>query len=200
MNFLLKKLFRKYIEPSRETKFLVKVAAGSGYEIFLDQKICQLMNFENQTQSEKDRIFNELVVTALVLLLSIVESRLPDIEPSRQEFWQTVHKEIPDIFTQWLTELEVHRNHVDIWRKLIDLRYDEYKENRWRVKQALVDELEKNRDEEEINEMAVRVATLTTSGLLHITRGRAKPDHPLRKSLRTWLLVLGQKLEKRVGW
>lgn len=200
MNFLLKKLFRKYIKPEQEANFLVRMVSSSAYEIFLDQRIRQLINFDEQTRVEQDRIFNELVVTALVLLKAIIEYKLPDIEPLRQDFWQNVYHEIQNSFINWLAELGVERKYLNLWHELIDLRYDEYKERRFLTKQTLEQELAEIQEDEDINEILIRTVTLAISSMLHITRNKARPDDPLKKHLKTWLMVLDLKLEKRIGW
>jgi hypothetical protein len=200
MNFLFRKLFRNTIPPAKEGDFLVRMVSGSAYQVFLDGQFRKLSNFEKQSQIEKDRIFNELVVTALILLVSAIRDNLPRIERERQEFWQTVYEKIPDIFIDWLNDLKVEKNYVDIWRKLIDMRWEEYQEKQSLTRGIWIEELIKNQDSEKFNDAAVRVETLTVSSMLHITRGKAQRDDPLRKHLRTWLAVLNNKLEERIGW
>jgi hypothetical protein len=200
MNFLFRKLFRNTISPAKEGDFLVRMVSGSAYQVFLDGQFRKLSNFEKQSQIEKDRIFNELVVTALILLISVIRDNFPRIEKGRQVFWQTVYEKIPDIFIDWLNELKIERNYVDIWRKLIDMRLEEYQEKQSLTRGIWIEELIKNQDSEKFNDAAVRVETLTVSSMLHVTRGRAKRDDSLRRHLRTWLAVLNNKLEERIGW
>jgi len=133
-------------------------------------------------------------------LVSAIRDNLPRIERERQEFWQTVYEKIPDIFIDWLNELKVEKNYVDIWRKLIDMRWEEYQEKQSLTRGIWIEELIKNQDSEKFNDAAVRVETLTVSSMLHITRGKAQRDDPLRPYLRTWLAVLNNKLEERIGW
>lgn len=199
MNFLLRKLFQN-IPPEQEGEVLVKRISGSAYQVFLDQQFRKMVDFEKQSQVEKDRIFNELVVTGVILLLSIIKDCLSKIKEERQEFWQTVYEKVPDIFVDWLSELGVQKKYANIWRKLIDLRFDEYQEKQTWTREAWMQDLIKHQDKEILNDAAVRIETLIISSMLHVTRGKAKKNDPLKKHLGAWLMVLNNKLMKRVGW
>jgi len=200
MNFIFRKLFGKVIPPEDEAGHLVKVICGSAHTLFLDQHFREMVNFEKQSQTEGDRMFNELVVTALLLLLAALKDRIYSIEPRRQEFWRRVQAMAPACFFGWLEKIGVERQYLDIWKKLLDLRLEEYQERQSQTKQVWADEIYKRPEEEQLNDAMVRVETLTVSSLLHISRGQAGKDDPLRRRLRTWLSVLNNKLEKRIGW
>lgn len=200
MNFFLRKLFRNVIPPEDEAEHLIKVVCGSAYGLFLDQHFREMVNFEKQNQTERDRMFNELVVTALLLLLSAVKDRIYSIELGRQEFWRRVHEIAPDYFFSWLGKIGVAKQYLDIWKKLLDLRLNEYQERQSQTRQVWADEIYKRPEEEQLSDAMVRVETLTVSSMLHISRGQAERDDPLRRRLRTWLSVLNNKSEKRIGW
>lgn len=201
MNFLLRKLFRT-IPPEKEAEFLTSMVSGSAYGIFLDRDFRRLVSFETQIQTEQDRIFNEVVVTALVLLISVIKDRLLNIAPSRRDFWETIYATIPDTFADWLAEIGVQESYVGIWRNLVNLRFEEYEEKQSWTRHAWIEEFleDRKRNEEAFHDTMVRVETLTVSSMLHITRGKAKQDDPLRRYLRTWLGLLDNKLERRIGW
>lgn len=202
MNFLLKRIFRKYIPPEREAAFLVKVAAGSAYQVFLDDRFRALIRFGQHSEEEQNRIFNELVVTGLVLLALLINDSYDEIIPERKEFWRSVREEVPLRFTGWLSEIGIAAEFAQIWKKLIQLRLEEYQADQIQTRHAWIEEMfrDQDRNDEALNDAAVRIETLVVGSLLHLTRGAAKPDDPLRKHLRTWLCVLDRKLAFRVGW
>lgn len=199
MNFLFRKLFRKHVKPEQEGEFLIKVVCGSAHQVFLDEGFRKLVDFEKQSQTEQDRIFNELTVTALILLIFILDDLLSHLQTERFHFWKEVRAKAADLYVEWLKSLGIAGSFVEIWKKLIDLRLEEYQEESKRVSCLWQEEFKKE-DSEKLQDMAVRVETLTVGSMIHITRGKAQPQDPLRRHLRTWVSVLDSKLQKRVGW
>ncbi len=122
------------------------------------------------------------------------------IDLNRRIFWQRICKIAPDYLIDWLRELGIEKEYLDIWRDLIKLRLDEYKERKFLTRSVFREEIIKHDEDESLNDSLVRVETLTISGLLHITRCKAKPGDILQKHLRTWLGVLNGKIESRIGW
>ena len=179
---------------------MTEVVSGSAYSVFLDPYFRQMVNFDKQIKVEQDRIFNELVVTGLLLLFSTIKDNLSKIQLSRQAFWQRVLDLSSKSYVEWLGELGIEKEYLDTWEKLIDLRLDEYKERQSLTRGVWAEELFDSREEEQLNDAMVRVETLTVSSMLHITRCKAKRDDPLRRHLRIWLSVLNNKLESRIGW
>ena len=201
MNFFLRKIFSKHIKPEEEGEFLVRLVGGSAFGVFSDEQFRRLINFEKRKQIEQDRIFNELVVTGLILLLMMINDFLPDIDPERKKFWQEIKEGIPTFFVNWLKEVGVGNKFAAIWKKLIYLRWNEYQKEQIVTRRIFfLESALGDIQNETFKDAAVRVETVTVGSLLHLTRGKAKPNDPLRKHLRTWLSALNHKLETRVGW
>ena len=201
MNFLFRYLFRN-IPPQPETKHLVRMVCGSAYQVFLHEDFRTLVQFEKQSQTEQDRMFNEFVVTALILLLFTVDDTLVRLQNKRFHFWKEVRVLAPGEFTAWLSSIGVAGQYVDIWRKLIDLRLAEYTDERKLARKAWDEHFAHHPDKAVLTDAAALIETLTVGSLLHIMRGQAKtdPTDPLRRHLRTWLTMLHHRLVKRVGW
>lgn len=200
MNIIFRKLFKKYIRPEEESEVLVNVISTSAFEVFRDRSFRKIVEFEKQNEEERNRIFNELVVTGLVYLVHFVKDRLPFIKEERAVFWKDVKNTIPDSFIQGLNKIGIDGKYVELWDKLFKLRIEEYREKQSMARQAWSEEFSKEKKNEKLEDDLVRLETLTISSMFHITRGKAKKDSPLRKHLRTWLSALNYKLEKRVGW
>lgn len=179
---------------------MVRLVSGSAFSVFSDEHFREMINFEKRKQVEQDRIFNELVVTGLMLLLMMINDILPDVEPGRKQFWLDIKEGIPILFAGWLKEIGVENKFAAIWKKLIYLRWDEYKREQIVTRRIFSGGELANIQNEAFKDAAVRVETATVGSLLHLTRGKAKPTDPLRKHLRAWLSALDQKLETRVGW
>ena len=120
MNFLLRKLF-KNIPPKEEGKTLLLRVSGSAFQVFKDENFRKLVDFDNQEQMEQDRIFNELVVTAIVQLMFMIESKLAHekIKADRIRFWNSLHDMIPDLHVEFLKSKGAEVQFADIWKKLL---------------------------------------------------------------------------------
>lgn len=203
MNIIFRKLF-KSIPPEKEGEYLLKRANASAYQVFIDLNFRRLTNFDKQSQVEQDRIFNELVVTAIVYIMLMIDSRLNEerVEPERIRFWMKLRDMIPGLYVNYLKGLGIAGEYLNIWKKLIDLRWSEHKGEQKNTRSAWAREFAEHPDKDALNEMAVRLETVTVGVMLHITRGQANTnaDDPLRRHLRTWLSTLEYKLGKRVGW
>lgn len=201
MNFLLRKLFKK-ISPESECEFLVRRAATSGYMVFRNEQFRKMIDFETQSQEEQDRIFNELTVTAIVYLMRMVEDSFDRVKPERQHFWRDLKKMTPDVFVTWLSGVGVPRELTHIWKKLIDMRYEEYVKGQQETRAAWKKAFAEHPDKDVLTDHVARLESVTVGSLLHITRGKAStdPSDPLRRHLRTWLSTLEYKLAKRIGW
>ncbi|MFZ2189430.1 MAG: hypothetical protein WA057_02095 [Candidatus Magasanikiibacteriota bacterium] len=203
MNIIFRKLF-KNIPPVKEADYLLKRTNASAYQIFINPDFRQLVDFDSQSQTEQDRIFNELVVTAIVYLMSMIDFAITQdkIKAERIHFWMDLRDMIPDVYVNYLKSLGIHGQNLDIWKKLIKLRWNEYVEEQKNTRTAWAKEFAEHPDKDVLNEMAVRLETITVGSLIHITRGQAKSnaDDPLRRHLRTWLSTLEYKLQKRIGW
>jgi len=56
---------------------LVQYAAGAAFSAYRKERFCELADIERLSQPEQGRIFNELVVSYLVLVLLVLEA--PDL-------------------------------------------------------------------------------------------------------------------------
>lgn len=203
MNIIFRRLF-KCIPPEKEGEYFLQRVNASSFQVFIDPNFRQLTNFDKQSQVEQDRIFNELVVTAIIYVVLMIDGKLDEerVKPDRIHFWMKLRDMIPDLYVNYLKGLGIAGQHLDIWKKLIDLRWKEYKNEQKNTRSAWAKEFAEHPDKDVLNEVAVRLETVTVGALLHITRGQAKTnaDDPLRRHLRTWLSTLEYKLRKRVGW
>jgi hypothetical protein len=115
---------------------LSQAAAVSAYELFCDQEFRRMADLERLSQVEQDRIFNELVVAFLVLIMLLLEA--PDLRVPRElrNYLADLNKRISEAYVDHLKTLGVETHHLRDWEKLIAMRFDEYARDRHEVRGA----------------------------------------------------------------
>jgi hypothetical protein len=166
---------------------LDKGAVGWVGKIFWDKKFQKLAKFDKLEQAENDRIFNELIVAPLVLLMITLEA--PDLRQPKdfREYSLTVRDEIPKAHLEYLKSLEIKRKYLDDWEKLIKMRYDEYNRDKLEARQAMMEFESKEKDLttsglEGIN-LFLPVFTVAVGCHHHLCRGKTKGKDELFKYL-----------------
>ena len=143
------------------------------------------MNFDNLDKVEQDRIFNELVVTHVVLVILILEA--PDLRVPREfrDYLTLLKDKIPKAHVDNLRTLEVEGEYLRQWEKLIDLRYGEYAKDRHEVRSAAMEiqASEKPLDLDDLSkiQLMVPVQAVTIGCHHHICRGNTKGRDDLFK-------------------
>jgi hypothetical protein len=115
---------------------LSQAAAVSAYELSCDKEFRRMADLERLSQVEQDRIFNELVVAFLVLIMLLLEA--PDLRVPRElrNYLADLNKRISEAYVDHLKTLGVETHHLRDWEKLIAMRFDEYARDRHEVRGA----------------------------------------------------------------
>jgi hypothetical protein len=115
---------------------LAQGAAGSAFHLFRDGQFRRLAGFARLSQTEQDRIFNELVVAYIVLIILALEAPDLRIAGEFRHYLAGLNKKIPKAYVDHLKNLGVEARHLLDWEKLIAMRYDEYARDRHDVRAA----------------------------------------------------------------
>jgi hypothetical protein len=154
---------------------LNEASANYAFQLFRDQGFRRLVNFEILSQVEQDRIFNELVVAYIVLVILVLEA--PDLRVPREfkDYLVLLKEKIPKAYLEYLGTLGIGTEHLLNWEKLISLRYDEYARDRHEVRAAAmeVESSEKVLDLDDLSkiQMLVPVQAVAIGCHHHICRG-----------------------------
>ncbi len=166
-------------------KALLQVASVSAFQLFQDKKFHRLADFNQLNQTEQDRIFNELVVGSIVLIMLILEA--PDLRVAAElrGFLSALNKKIPEAHLDYLRSLSVESKYIQQWKKLIDMRYEEYSRDRHDVRAAAmeIESSEKRLDLDDLSkiQMLVPVQTVAIGCHHHICRGNTEGRDDLFK-------------------
>jgi hypothetical protein len=164
---------------------LAQAAAGSAFQLFRDTQFRKSAGFDQVSQTEQDRIFNELVAGCLVLIMLVIEA--PDLRVAQEfrGYLSELSKKIPQAHLDRLKSLGVETRHLRDWKKLINLRYDEYARDRHEVRAAAmqIESSEKALDLDDLSkiQMLVPVQTVAIGCHHHICRGKTEGRDELFK-------------------
>ena len=164
---------------------LVQVAAHNAFQLFRDKEFRRFVSFDIISQVEQDRIFNELVVSYIVLLLLLLEA--PDLRVPRefQDYLKDLKEKIPKAYVDYLRTLGVAAENLRDWEKLIGLRYDEYAKDKHEVRAAAmqIESAEKALDLDDLEkiQMLVPVQAVAIGCHHHVCRGETKGRDELFK-------------------
>jgi hypothetical protein len=154
---------------------LSQAAATSAYELFRDKQFRRTAGLERLSQSEQDRIFNELVVAFLVLIILLLEA--PDLRVPKEfrSYLAGVNKRISEAYVENLKTLGVETDHLRDWEKLISMRYEEYARDKHEVRKAAmqIESAEKSLDLDALSkiQLLVPVQAVSIGCHHHICRG-----------------------------
>lgn len=115
---------------------MVQAAAGSAFHLFRDAGFRRLADLERLSQTEQDRIFNELVVASVVLIMLLLEA--PDLPVAKEfrAYCADLRTRIPRAHLTQLKALGVEAENLRDWECLITMRYEEYARDRHDVRAA----------------------------------------------------------------
>jgi hypothetical protein len=154
---------------------LVQAAGNAAFQLFNDKQFRHLARFEHLSQTEQDRIFNELVVAAVVLIMLVLEA--PDLRVAGEfrDYLSNLNKKISKAHINYLRTLGVAAEHLKIWKKLIAMRYKEYARDRHDVRAAAmqIESAEKRLELDDLSkiQMLVPVQAVAIGCHHHICRG-----------------------------
>jgi hypothetical protein len=169
---------------------LVQIAAHQAFQLFRDKDFRRMANFDILSQVEQDRIFNELVVSYVVLIILILEAPDLRVPAEFRDYLRALKEKIPMAHVDYLRTLGMEAEHLRDWGRLIDLRYEEYAKDRHEVRAAAM-ELESSEkalalDDLSKIQMLVPVQTVAIGCHDHVCRGQTKGrDELFKRTLRS---------------
>lgn len=164
---------------------LSQAAASAAFGLFKDKRFRKLAGFDRLSQTEQDRIFNELVVANLVLFMLVFEAPDLRVADEQRAYLAGVTKKIPVAYVQNLKELGIEARYLQDWEKLIGMRYEEYSRDRHDVRAAAMELESKERslNMETLSkiQILVPVQTVAIGCHDHICRGKTAGKDDLFK-------------------
>lgn len=183
LDFLRKKPF----PPEHVAKKITERIASSSFKLFNDKKFRDLVNFDQLTKTEQDRIFNEIVVNAITLDILDLGS-LSEQTKTRfaENFYNETKIELYSYYGNWLRELGTPEEFAGLWKPLIDLRVKEYQKDLKTYRKQI----------KKTSWLTAWIHIVSLGCLKHIRRGKTKPGDPLFLMLLKWLVTSTEDMTK----
>ena len=175
-----------------------RLVAELSFKIWQGEDFRQMIRFDGLSQTEQDRIFNELEVTFIGLLIIHLESlKLQNDSEKDKELLSAAQDVITRSFLNIYKELKIDQKNLNQWETLLGMRIAEYK----RDFEALMNESRKMKEfkkNPDFKYIWARVETLTLDGLSHIRRGKLDEKDPLRKYLQAAIVGLDRGFAENI--
>ena len=172
------------------TQNLAQVVASASFDFFQRKDFRLYVDFDNLSQTEQDRIFNELELSVLGLFVLFFDYEINQASLEEKKIvFSSLKKDLPAAFLQMFMELGIEKKFIDQWKMLIEMRLKEY---RGHFVLAMKESSKwKEFKEEKLSQSAwAQIETITIDCLTHVRRGKVEKDDPLWKLLRKWLITL----------
>ena len=178
---------------AESSKNLAQYVASSSFDFWQRKDFRLFIDFNNISQTEQDRIFNELELSIIGLFVLKFEHALLTAKEEQKIVLSALKKDFGSGFMQLLADSGVEKEFIDQWDYLIGMRLKEYRED---LKIALKESAswEELKGDEETRIAWVRIETITIDCLSHIRRGKVEKDDPLWKLLRKWFITEDARL------
>lgn len=174
---------------------LVEITSHSSFSHWREPEFRRMISFDSISQTEQDRIFNELIVSALILAMMKLDDIVSDqnLAMEKKIVLSKVRDAVPEGYVNTLRGLGVERKFLRLWKKLLEIRKVEYFKDLTLAKNETV-AAEEFREHPEVKPAWARIETIAIDSLHHIRRGKTNVKDPLWRDLRFWLVSLEKDL------
>lgn len=173
---------------------LIQIVPSASFEFWQRKDFRLYIVFNTISQTEQDRIFNELELTILGLFILHLEHAILTAHEQEQKLvYSSFKNDLIPAFLQLFKDNGIEKKYINQWKVLIDMRLKEYRED---FKTAIEEtqKMTEFKGEEVLKIAWARVETLTIDCLTHIRRGKVEADDPLWKLLRKWIISVDGQL------
>ena len=158
-----------------------QVASSFAFRIYQDNTYRKLLGFENLEKVEQDRVFNELVVATLTLIMLTLDAKDLRTVEEMGEFFLWFGKKFPKAHRETLRGYGIEKQYLDLWDKLIAMRYTQYSEDKLEARYAAMQVEAKDKEDGALDRddmtnimLTVPIQTVAIGAHHHICRGKTK--------------------------
>lgn len=181
---------------------LVMGGANQALYIFNDNDVRRLLDFDKVDTEEQNRFFNEFVVTNIVLLMLILDYKVADASDElRKEYLKALKEYAPKYYVGMLSRMGIEKQYVDLWNKLIEMRYDEYEDEMLEWRREIMNEENAPEALQKIaSEKALLIFQAVSFGLYrHLRRSKTDPKDRLYLRIQDYLSPIFREILIKSG-
>jgi len=164
---------------------LDRAAIQWGFKTYWNKNFLRLAEINSIDQTEKDRIFNELILAGETLIMLTLEARDLRSEEEFKVYLLSVKDEVPNAHDDYMKEIGIERKYRKLWKKLIEMRYEEYSESKLTAREAMMEYEGKEKALETSDLEGITLTlppfTIAVGCHKHVVRGKNKGKDPLFK-------------------
>lgn len=195
--------FWKYNTHPNRMEFKSRKVALFGtkkaFQLFKDKSFRELMFFDKKDEEERNRIFNELTVTNLVLLMLILEQIVRETEDEdKKEYLRALREAVPEYFKNFIRRIGIPEQYATLWDGLIDMRYNEYINEVGEIRREFLKQNDELLRECALDNRIMLFQTIALGLYRHLMWGKIKKGDPLYKHLQPYLLQIHKGYLKRI--
>ena len=173
--------------------------AERAFDFFKDEQFRKLIFFDKKDEEERNRFFNELTVTNIVLLMLMLEQIIRETEDEdKKEHLRAFRKIIPEYFKNFIRRIGIPEQYANLWDGLIDMRYNEYVNEMGRMRGEFLKQNDELLREYALDNKIMLFQTIVLGLYRHLMRGKIRKDDPLYKYLQPYLLQIHKGYLKRI--
>lgn len=138
-----------------------EIIAQTSFELWQENTFRNLVNFDSISQTEQDRIFNELEVSALGLFILNLDHAVESSKSQETEiFYSKLKHALVEGFLNLFKKLNIEQKHIHEWRILIDMRLEEYRRD-FKVALKESKKIKEVRDDLQMQVLWAKIETIT---------------------------------------
>ncbi|MDO8451799.1 MAG: hypothetical protein Q7S76_02925 [bacterium] len=169
------------------------------HNCFRDEEFRSLIRFDKHSEEEQNRLFNELTVTNIALLMLLIDQRVQETsEEFYKEYLVALRKAVPEFYSAFLRRINIPEALAKLWDQLVEMRYDEYSNDMLEFRRRFFDEENELAHEIASDNFAMIFQTVVLGLYSHLTRGKIKKGDPLYLFLQKYLVGVHKGLIKRI--
>lgn len=173
-----------------------EIIAQSSFDLWQDKNFRDLINFDSISQTEQDRIFNELEVSVLGLFVINLDQAVGSSKSEELEiFYARLRQASVEGFLNLYKKLNLEQKHIHQWRILIDMRLEEYRKD-FQIALKQSKKMKELKDDSDTRILWAKIETITIDCLSHVRRGDVQEGDPLWRMIRKWLTMMEVTLDK----
>ena len=175
-------------EVAEQTAMALDIAATQyAHTMYWDKEFQKLAKLSSLSQADQDFVFNELIAGCIALVMLSCEAPDLNVDDEMKVYFKTLRDMMPEAHVKYLQNMGLKSKHLKDWKKLINMRFEEYARDRHDVRSAAMklqsDDSDLDLDGLASIQLMVPLQAVAIGTHDHICRGKTKGRDELLKCM-----------------